>query len=95
MFKLSFEFATKKKKNLENLSYFKINEEIHNGDSNYLHLFRCRYVKCLHHICCVFKCHCYLFPNMSRVRFYLSIKLSKTNFTLNVISKAVFTYACY
>lgn len=82
--------SLQRKTNSENLSNFKINGEDGNGDSNYLHLFYCRYVKC--HICCGFTCHCYFFRNMSWVSFYHSIEWSKIDFNFNVISKAIFHF---
>lgn len=74
LYKLSIEFATKTKKKSENISNSKIDKEDGNGDSSYLHLFRSRYVKCIHHICCGFTYHCYFLKNMSSVSFYHSIE---------------------
>lgn len=70
--KLSIEFVWKI--NLENLLNLKINEEDGNGDSNYLYLLYCRYVKCMYYICCGFICYCYFFRNMLWVSFYYFIK---------------------
>lgn len=76
LYKLSIEFATKAKKKSENISNSKIDKEDGNGKSSYLHLFRSRYVKCMHHtcICCGFTYHCYFLKNMSWVSFYHSIE---------------------
>lgn len=73
LYKLSIEFATKTKKNQKIYPIPKSKED-GNGDSSYLHLFRSRYVKCMHHICCGFTYHCYFLKNMSWVSFYHSIE---------------------
>lgn len=75
LYKLRIEFATKTKKS-ETISNSKIDKEDGNGNSSYLHLFRSRYVKCMHHtcICCGFTDHCYFLKNTSWVSFYHSIE---------------------